>query len=1128
MTVDRIAVKKSLAATLALALGLSFPGGVWAQVIGGEASFSGAGVEAAAAASVVSGAAAGTVRISARVLDSVLSAPLHSAPIDLLAARMAVPASAAIPKAAPATPDDHVAGKIKRLYSAGITLPQTAYSHSDAEKIEAFARALPDGSPARASLSQLASAVRISHSGAAAVSADKIGQAMDGAGPASDETVSTPGFLSSLTRFIPSFLRKPVDPRIYELSIDQVRYAPDEGTLPQSTRVIPDVDKQIVGQDGALKAIRFAVEMKPDHYNLFVAGADGSGRKLAVRHILEDVAPKMPTPNDIVKATNFTDVNRSVTLELPPGRGAEFARAVSKFVEAMKTEFPVELSSGKTGRKERALRNKFVAAVERRQAEFDAAVASLQIGKFGIVSSISEDEKGKILSLDLTYYGKPISREEADLKIASRAFTRADWDQAFVELQTICVPISVKFKAMAALNSADQERLQAAITELEREAAAALVGKLSAGLVAVAASGPVTAADQAFAKSAREREAENIAAVTKLAQSKFGPFDVDVAAGVRGNEFVVNAVAKFGEQTLTDKSAARLIKAGKITQDEYDQAKARIAQEAAALQWQGTALLTVINKEGEALKASKPAPAPASAQILSYVESLEEFAAKHYVIFTAAPENGAAGKSLPLEPEDFFHVSVLADNGGRVGAPVVWEENTSPMSLFGGVDNNERSVVDPNGNNVRIKAPGGPSYKPGALEKANGGVVVLDAVDVIASGSFPALMDVAKTGEVKIVDEYNVTHHLPAKAKIVLIGSAPMLAALAAEDPDFAANFQGVAQFQPSIGITAEAVGGFLNFLKHSVASSKGEILDLTRGAIARVLEHAARLADSNRNFTAQFGAVHGLLQQAAYAAQKAGSAEIRREDIDAALQAKTDREDIHYEGMSKLFKDNVFRLDTKGSGVGSINGLAVMGGHGVQFRQTAVAGPVTPGEKPGIYSADKEAGTAGPSFKMGLDNAWSALVHMFGQKKALKVQIRVKDEQSYSGIDGDSATSTTIYNVLSALSGVPIQHRFAVTGSADQFGNVQAIGGVNEKIEGFFELCKYRGLTGDQGVVIPRTNIADVQLKPEVARAIAAGKFHLYSVDTVAQGMEILTGVSFQTIKDKAARRLDQISKAD
>jgi predicted ATP-dependent protease len=288
------------------------------------------------------------------------------------------------------------------------------------------------------------------------------------------------------------------------------------------------------------------------------------------------------------------------------------------------------------------------------------------------------------------------------------------------------------------------------------------------------------------------------------------------------------------------------------------------------------------------------------------------------------------------------------------------------------------------------------------------------------------------------------------------------------------------------------------------------------------VLEHAARLADSHQNFTAQFGALQGLLQEASYWAQQAGRTEVRGEDVETALKAKSEREDVHVKRMMDLYQNNVFRVETSGAAVGQINGLAVMGSFGVPMRITFVAGPGAPG----LVSVDQQAGTTGSSFNKALGNEWSFLVNEFGQKQAMKVQIRMSHEQNYGGIDGDSATSTTLYGILSALSGVPIKQNFAVTGSADQFGNVQAIGGVNEKIEGFFAICKHRGLTGDQGVVIPRTNVADLQLSPEVAQAIKDGQFHIYAVDNVRQGIEILTGTAYQTIKTKAEARLAEIAK--
>ncbi|MBI3564971.1 MAG: AAA family ATPase, partial [Elusimicrobia bacterium] len=513
----------------------------------------------------------------------------------------------------------------------------------------------------------------------------------------------------------------------------------------------------------------------------------------------------------------------------------------------------------------------------------------------------------------------------------------------------------------------------------------------------------------------------------------------------------------------------------------------------------------------------------------------------NYKIFMGIKEGGEGIKpmpgSRPLDPEDFFRVSVLSDNSESKGAPVVWEENPTYERLFGVADGNQRNMVIPGVGIVKADGPGGPSFKGGSFLKANGGFLVLRAMDVLKSpGVWPALMNAVRTGQAEIAEGGLLgmasmkgdIYHIPAKVKVVLVGSPMIQMLLAQHDEDFTLNFQGVAHFQPTIKITEEAVDGFLNFVKHAVVGSAGQIMDMTRGAIERVLEFAARQADSNKYFTASFGALYGLMQEASYAAGKAGRSEVRGEDVDAALQAKMDREDVHYKRMSELYQKNIFRVDTDGEAVGQINGLAVMGSHGVQMRITFVAGP----GMPGIVSVDHQAGSTGSSFNKALGNEWSWLVHEFGRDaktgkdKPVRAQIRVSYEQNYGGIDGDSSTSTTLYGILSALSGVPIKQRYAVTGSADQFGNVQAIGGVNEKIEGFFDLCSHRGLTGDQGVIIPKTNVGDLQLRPDVAQAIKDGKFHIYAVDTVAQGMEILTGVAYQTIKEKAAARLDEIAK--
>ena len=1168
MIVEKLAVKKTLAVTLALALGLTLPAGAWAQVISGRiAPVSIAG--SAASGSYAAGNYTGAIKMNL-VIASVDLAPslagmsLSAAPSPALAALAApavVPAASAAPLAAFAAVDAHPAiALINQIQKAGVSLESTG-TRADAAKMEQAARALPEGSSSREQLTQLASSIRAAHAGAVSGGAEDAGRAgsqtFDGMKSAAGVAVpaSVPRAKAALKRAAARLLfamdviagiRKPApapapqprDPKKFELSVNQVRYAPVAEKLPESTDAIPYQAQKVVGQDDALKAIRFALEMKPDHYNLYVAGAEGSGRTMAIRHTLADVAPKMKTPNDLVAATNFADKNVPVVLEFAPGQAAVFQQAVESFVEALKENLPAALNSGEVGQKKQQIMAQVQAAQAKSQAAFDAKVASIKLaGKFGVYFHAEQTEEGKMaLAITVTHDGKRMTQEEVDAKIAAGAFTEAEFKQALTQLQEKKGGVIEAFKVMMSSNMEIVKKVSGIIGKLDHDAVVDMVNEYASQLAQIATAGPTTPADEAFAKRSEERDVEINDALQKFTSQKFGRFNAAISAGndAKGAP-VVQAVPAIGSTPVDDAVAAKLVAAGKITQSEYDSAKVEIAKKAAAIQAKAAELGALTQKEYAELQASKPKAGPESAKVMAYVQALANFAASNYKIFMGIKEGGEGIKpmpgSRPMDSEDFFRVSVLSDNAAVKGAPVVWENNPTYERLFGEADGNMRNMVIPGVGVVKADGPGGPSFKTGSYMKANGGFLVLDAMSVLKNpGVWPALMNAVRTGEVEITDGGFMgmasmkgdVYHLPAKVKIVLIGSPMIQMMLTQHDEDFASNFQGIAQFQPTIKITDDAVNGFLSFLHHSVAGST-EIMNLTRDAIGRVLEHAARLADSNHNFTAQFGALHGLLQEATYAAQKAGRDEVRGEDVDAALQAKTDREDVHYKRMSELYQKNIFRVDTTGSAVGQINGLAVMGSHGVQMRITFVAGP----GQPGLVSVDQVAGTTGSSFNKALGNEYSFMMNEFGQQKTLKAQIRVSYEQNYGGIDGDSSTSTTLYGILSALSGVPIHQRFAVTGSADQFGNVQAIGGVNEKIEGFFDLCKHRGLTGDQGVIIPKTNVGDLQLSPEVAQAIKDGKFHIYAVDTVAQGMEILTGVAYQTIKEKAAARLDEIAKA-
>jgi predicted ATP-dependent protease len=1132
MIVDKIAAKKTLAVTLALALGLVIPTGAFAQVDARIAPVS-ASVGAPAAASVV-----GLQTISLTiptVAPSLMPGAVSLSPVSARpsAASVAAPSAAYAPAAAPAgaelsapapsafaaapgSIDAHpVIALINQLQAAGVTLPDGFGTRKDADKIDAAANALPAGSPIRAQLGQIAAMIRTGGEGA--------GRAFDGA----RDVVKFEGDLTP--GGTPSAPAEP-NPASHELTAGQVRYSPSTESLPNGTKAVPSTEQKIVGQDDALEAIRFALEMPGDQYNLFVAGAEGSGRELAIRRILSQIAPNQPVPNDLVSATNFDEKEKPLILELPPGKGKVFEKGVEQFVKNMTESLVEEFSTGETAQQQQKIQSTLEQLSETTMAEFQKHISETKLGtKFNVFFQAMPNKQGHLqLGVAVAYQGKPLTPDTIKAEIQAGAFTQEEFDAAQEELKGKTKGIVAAFQKSMEAVGAQAVKLQGLAQQVQETAAASIVNQHANALLQAVIAGPETPELAAVKQRAEERQAEIQEAFQKAANAKYGKFAVGVTP--QGGVVLV-----FDKQPLNSQQAVEaLVAAGKFTAAEFAAAQQQLKTKFAAVQAKAQQYQAQTEREFAAVQATLPKPGPEQAKLIAYIQKLAEFAAKNYPIFVA--EAMSEGKTKPgmkpVDAKDFFRVSVLADNGATHGAPVVYEENPTFERLFGAADDNDRNMMIPGVGIMKSEGPGGPTLKGGSYHKANGGYLVVNAMSVLKSpGAWEALMHAVATGKADIeeggliglLSRKGDSYPVPTKVKVVLVGSPMIQMLLEQHDGDFAKSFLGVAQFQSTIKITQEAVDGFLNFLKHSVAGSEGKIIHLTKDAIARVLEQAARMAGSNQNFTAQFGAVHGLLQEATYWAKRSGQTEIRAEDVEKALSAKRDREEGYIKRMREAYEKNIFRVDTKGSAVGQLNGLAVMGSTGVVMRITFVA---VPGQ-PGIVSIDKDAGTTGSSFNKALGVEWSFIVNEFGRENPVRAQIRISHEQNYGGIDGDSATSTTIYGILSALSGVPIQQKFAMTGSADQFGNVQAIGGVNEKIEGFFAICKSRGLTGDQGVIIPKTNVADLQLSPEVAAAIAEGRFHIYAVDHVSQGIEILTGRPYSEIKEKAQARINEISES-
>ncbi len=1158
MIIEKTAARKSIAVILALALFGSAPTAALAQTRGAAATGA-VGYVPAGIGSFNPNAAmisAPVVLPNFTLAPSLTQTGAPSVVPTLGATLKPESLGAATPVfVQPAVERHPVINLLNGLQQKGVQLPETLSTREDAAKLIAAANSMPDGS-AKQSMLAMAKQIEAANKAQGGESAE-LGKIYDAAG-ARGESESAPvmgrwaRFIAPLAKLVGAGggvteSKQPANRDDHKVKIADLRYVPSPAQLPESTKKVPAADQQIVGQDGALKAIKFGLQMPGRHYNLFVAGPEGSGRETALRHVLADVARNMPTPGDLVAATNFAEKDKPVVLELAPGAGAAFVKGVKKFVSMMKQVLPEQLNSGEIG----AAKQQIIAQVQengaKREQDFHDAVKKIALSHgFGIEFFAKPSGEGKMMvGLKLTREGKEIDPAKVPELIAAGAFTQEQFDAASKERDAKFPAVMDEFRSVMEETQKELMAAQEQIGQLESQAVGAVAETVGEGLMRMVKPQvkptqemiDLDAAHKAWSKTFQER----------LSAVKSGEFSV-VLAQTQGG---ITPVMTYKGQPMVSQEVLDAIKADGISEAQIQEALEAVNSKVGPLmkefQQKMMAHMAAMKKAAAARPDAKPTVEQMKA--VAYVQSLLQFSAQNYQIFMGRPsspadEDGEGGiqeapGQKPIDAQDFFEVSALSNNAATKGAPVVWVTNPTYENIFGEADDNRRTMIIPGVGLMKGGAPGGPTLKGGAIQKANGGFLVLNVMDALREpGVWQSLMAAVRSGEAEIADDglrglmmgKGSTYHVPSKVKIVLLGSPSLRMLIAQHDQDFALNFQSVANFESTLKVSEESVAGYVQFFKKAVSSLayelKQEVMDLTQDAMSALVEHGARLADSHKKLTAQFGALYGTIREATYWAQQAGRAEVRREDVEKALQEKQDREETYRRHLIEIYKDNVFVVETSGYKVGQINGLAVMGTFGVPMRITVV--PSAAAGAGGIISVDRQAGPdqTGSSFNKALGVVEGFLQNLFAQQSAFPARLSISYEQNYGGIDGDSATSTEMYAILSALSGVPIGQNFAVTGSADQFGNVQAIGGVNHKIEGYFELAKSRGLTGDQGILIPRSNVADLQLSPEVVQAVKDGKFHIYAVDHVSQGIEILTGVAYSEVVAKAKVTLEGMGK--
>lgn len=347
---------------------------------------------------------------------------------------------------------------------------------------------------------------------------------------------------------------------------------------------------------------------------------------------------------------------------------------------------------------------------------------------------------------------------------------------------------------------------------------------------------------------------------------------------------------------------------------------------------------------------------------------------------------------------------------------------------------------------------------------------------------------------------------IPLDLKVIIIGNENVYQTLLSVDQDFRKLFKIKVEFEDDAILNEENVKDLAKFV-HGYCEDD-DLPHLDKFAVARLVEYSTRLSENKTKISTRFGELSQVIAEAATWAKLAKAKVVTTEYIDKALEERKNRQKKYDERYTQMIKDGTLLIDTEGEKVGQINGLTVMSIGDYSFGKPVRITANTYTGKKGIIDVEREVELSGSSHSKGILILTGYLGEKFAKDMPLSLTASICFEQLYNGVDGDSASSTELYALLSNLSGIPISQGIAVTGSVNQKGEIQAIGGVNEKIEGFFEICKLKGLTGNQGVLIPKQNIQNLNLDDEVVKAVKNGKFHIYAVSTIDEGIEILTGV--------------------
>lgn len=525
-------------------------------------------------------------------------------------------------------------------------------------------------------------------------------------------------------------------------------------------------------------------------------------------------------------------------------------------------------------------------------------------------------------------------------------------------------------------------------------------------------------------------------------------------------------------------------------------------------EWQSNIALLTINAYINPIRANYKK----ISKITNFLDNVKKDILKNINHFIAEeiapPPTPQAPKPELLKPWLNYRVNLFVDNSNTQGSPVIMDSNYSYQNIFGKLEYE---------NQYGMLKTDYTMLKSGTIHKANGGYLILQAQDLLTNQPcYDALKKALSIEEISIDNNMDQRSNLvmislkpepiPLHLKVILIGDANIYHTLLSLDPDFRKLFKIKVEFEESAPRTDDTMLKLAKFV-HSY-SEKECCLPLDRGAMAKVVEFASRLSDDKEKLSTHFNEIGEIVSEASTWAKLSRKKIVTVDYVQKALDKRVERVKKYDQKYTELIEENSLLIDTEGYKVGEINGLTVLTIGDYSFGKPTKITANTFMGKAGVINIERETEMSGSSHSKGILILRGYFGEKFAQDFPLSLTASLCFEQLYNGVDGDSASSTECYAILSSLSGMPINQAIAVTGSVNQKGIIQPIGGVNEKIEGFYAICKKRGLTGEQGVIIPIQNVRNLHLSDNVIESVKQGKFHIYAVSTIDEGIEILTGV--------------------